>query len=280
MKLDDIVRRIADVSTLPQVAVRILDIVNNPETSVTDLRSVVEGDPALTIRLLRTVNSAAYGLRTQVDSIHRAIALLGFSAVKNLAITASVAQMFKSDQVINTYSRPGLWKHMIAVGVSARLIASRSGLPQFDEAYMCGLLHDVGFVLLDQHAHDEFVTVVTKLTAEVPTHEVERSTLQLDHAQVGAVIAERWKFPKSVVESIRNHHQSARGDAEHQQLVRVVEVANFLCSKKGFSSMGIHNTPTPAPEVFSALSIGREDLKVLWQDLDKELQHIDELAKI
>jgi putative nucleotidyltransferase with HDIG domain len=280
MKLEEITRRIADVSTLPQVAVRILDIVNNPETSVTDLRSVVEGDPSLTIRLLRTVNSAAYGLRTQVDSIHRAIALLGFSAVKNLAITASVAQMFKSDQLIHTYSRPGLWKHMIAVGVSGRMIASRSGLPQFDEAYMCGLLHDIGYVLLDQHAHDEFVSVVSKLTAETPTFEVERATLQLDHCQVGAAIAERWKFPKSVVEAIKNHHHSARSESSLQPLVHVVEVANFLCSKKGFTSMGIHNAPTPTPEVFAALSIGREDLKVLWQDLDKELQHIDELAKI
>ena len=278
--LERFVRRVDEVSSLPDVAARVIQVVNNPETSVADLRAVVESDASLVARLLRTVNSAAYALRARVDSIHQAISLLGFSTIKNLAITASVSQLFRDKTPIGAYSRPALWKHMVSVAVAARMIASRCRLSQFDEAYMCGLLHDLGYILIDQQQHPKFVQVMESLTPDVATTEIESQFLGYDHAQVGAAVGEKWGFPAGVVQAIRHHHDSSRADEQHQKLVRSVEVANFLCSRKGIMSTGVPNLRVPKPEVFAGLALDRDGLKVLIDDLGKELEKANELMKV
>jgi len=278
--LERFVRRVDEVSSLPDVAARVIQVVNNPETSVTDLRAVVESDASLVARLLRTVNSAAYGMRTRIDSIHRAISLLGFSTIKNLAVTASVAQLFRDKTPIGHYSRPALWKHLVSVAVAARMISGRCRISQFDEAYMCGLLHDIGLILIDQHQHPKFVEIMQGLTPETQTSELELQVLGFDHAQVGAAVGEKWGFPACVVDAIRHHHDSSRAGEEHRQIVHAVEIANFLCTRKGFSSTGLQNLRVPNPETFAALSIGRDGLKVLFEDLDQELEKSRELMEL
>lgn len=278
--LERFIRRIDDISSLPDVAARIIQAVNNPETSVSDLRTVVESDASLVARLLRTVNSAAYGLRSRVDSIHRAISLLGFSTIKNLAVTASVSQLFRDKTPIGPYSRPALWKHLVSVAVAARMISARCRISQFDEAYMCGLLHDIGIVLIDQHQHPSFVQIIGSLTPDAETTTKEIEVLGFDHTQVGAAVGEKWGFPACVVDAIRFHHDSSRAGDSHRQIVRAVEVANFLCTRKGVGSTGVQNLRIPKPETFSSLSIGREGLKVLIEDLDQELEKARELMEL
>ena len=278
--LESLANRIDEMSSFPAVATRVLEIVNNPDASIADLRAVVECDPALVSRLLRTVNSAAYALRSRVDSIHRAIALLGFNEIRNLAGTASVADLLGTGCAVGSYTSAELWRHLVSVGVAARLVASRSGLAGFEEAYMCGLLHDVGIPLLEQNLRRGFEDVISHISADMATAELERQQLGFDHTQLGAAVAKKWGFPASVVESIHHHHNSEACDGENQQIVRVVEVVNFLCSKKGITSVGLHNVRPPSEKTFSALSIGRNDLKVLWQDLDEELKKVDDLIGI
>ncbi len=278
--LEKLVKRIDEVSSLPDIAVRIIEVVNSPDTSVADLRVIVESDPSLAARILRTTNSSAYGLSARVDSIHRAIAMLGFNTVKDLAVTASIAQIFKDKTTIGTYNRAGLWKHLVCVGVASRMIASRSGLQQFDEAYMCGLLHDIGIVLLDQHHHQQFEEVALNVSDAEPTTSTERRILGFDHSQLGSEVAGKWGFPDSVVLTIKHHHDSSRCAEEVRPIAQVVEIANFLCTKKNINSMGVSNLPAPAGETFAALSIGRNELKVLFQDLDEELEKSRELYEL
>ena len=278
--LESLVDRILEISSFPHVATRVLEIMNNSDSSVKDLQEVVECDPALVSRILRTVNSSAYATRTRVDSIHRAISLLGFNEIKNLTLTASVTALFRQDALIGTYSRSALWKHLVCVAVTARFIAARSGLARFDEAYMSGLLHDIGLILLDQHLNEAFTKMVSTVSTNRPTIDVEREMLGFDHASVGAGVAKKWGFPPCIVEAIRCHHDSESCDAEHQEVVRAVEIANFLCSRKGITSVGLHNVRPPAGSTFSALSIGRDDLAVLWKDLDDELRKAQELCEI
>lgn len=280
LTLEKAVHRIHEVFSLPDVAMRVLEVVTDSNSSVADLRAVVECDPALVSRLLRTINSSAYGLRSRIDSVHKAIALLGFNEIKNLAATAAVADMIKEECIVGSYSRIGLWRHLVSVALSARLIASRSGITSFDEAYMCGLLHDIGITLIDQHQHELFETVITSLSTDATTPEVEQRLLGFDHTQLGSAVAKKWGFPASVVDAIRYHHNSERCSEENRPVIRAVEIANFLCSRKEISSVGIHNVRPPDGVTFAALSIGRDDLKVLWDDIDVELEKATELVKI
>ncbi len=278
--LERLVKRIDEVSSLPDIAMRVIEVANSPDTSVADLRVIVESDPSLAARILRTSNSSAYGLRSKVDSIHRAIALLGFSTVKDIAVTASIAQIFRDTTSIGPYQRAGLWKHLVCVAVAARMIASRSGLQQFDEAYMCGLLHDIGIVLLDQHNHAQFKKVAESITSDEPTFETERRVLGFDHTQLGSEVAAKWGFPDSVVQTIRHHHQCERCEESIRPIAQAVEVGNFLCTKKNITAMGVASLPAPAGETFAALSIGRNELKILFQDLDEELEKSRDLYEL
>ena len=278
--LEELIDRIHEVSSLPHVVTQVIAVVDDASASAGDLKCVVESDPALAARVLRTVNSAAYGIRVRVDTIHRAICLLGFNEVRKLTVTASVAEMFKDQSKVGAYDRQGLWRHLVSVAVVSRMIAMRSGIRNFDQAFLCGLLHDVGIVLIDQHVHEEFTTIVARLSTGQALVPVEQEVLGFDHMGIGAELASRWRFPECVIEAIRFHHRSERCKSEHGLLVGAVEVANCLCARKNITSMGIGGVEAPAPATFSALSIGREDLKIIWEDLDQELERNKGLIEI
>src|SRR5574337_81806 len=160
-ELSEIAGRIREVSAMmPQLVMEIIRIVNDPRSSAIELQVAVERDPSLAARLLRTANSAAYGLRRQVGTVRDAIAYLGYNEVKNLAVTASLADIFKADAAVGCYSRKGLWRHLVSVAVASRFVASRCGVRRYEEAYMAGLLHDFGLILMDQFVHKAFNDIV------------------------------------------------------------------------------------------------------------------------
>lgn len=268
--IDSVVKRIDEISTLPQVAMKLIEVANCPDAGAADLKYVVEGDPALSARVLRCVNSAAYALSSKITSLHQAITYLGFNQVRNLALTASVSTLFKNDEAIGTYRRTELWKHMVSVGICARLIATRTKMPNFDDAFMGGLLHDIGIVLEDQHVHPNFRQVAQALDETKSLIKVEREYLGFDHTILGARIAEQWKFPQSVQDIIRYHHMSANYRGPEKKLVCCVEIANVLCTLKGITSMGLRIVRTPV-ETFQVLGLQKEDIVVLAEDLDKEI---------
>ena len=191
--------------------------------------------------------------------------------VRRLALTASVAELFTRDEVIGSYCRRSLWKHLVAVGLCARLIAMRRKMADFEDAFMAGLLHDIGIVLLDQYAHEEFRQVVENLDDQSTLSCTERKRLGFDHAQLGAQVAENWRFPDCVRDAIAHHHTSDQCPLESLPIVRCVEVANLICTVKGCSSVGKKLVPI-SPSALRALALTREHLAVLAQDVDEELQ--------
>ena len=158
--LDEVIGRVSEISTLPHVAMKVMEVANDSDSSVIDMKSAIEMDPSLSARVLRCVNSSAYGLREKVSSVQRAISFLGMRQIRNLALTASVAELFTEEEAIGSYQRRGLWRHMVAVGIGARLIAMRQRMPDFEDAFVAGVLHDIGIVLEDQYAHEQFRDVI------------------------------------------------------------------------------------------------------------------------
>lgn len=277
--LESVAARATEVSTLPHVALKVMEVARNPESGAADLKVVVEGDPTLSARVLRTVNSAAYALRTKITNLHQAVSLLGFDQIRNLAITASVSDSFKNDSVTATYRRSGLWRHLVSTGICARLIATRCRLSNFEDAFLAGLLHDFGIIIEDQHAANGFRAALRNLEEGRLLSEVEQEYLGFDHTTLGATVAEAWKFPPAVQAAIRFHHASGRCDSESEGIVRCVEVANYLCSLKGISSIGM-NLVAPPYDAIKALSFNKEDLKVLVIDLDEEMIRYEGLYHI
>ena len=277
--LERMVRRIDEISTLPQIALKVMEVANDPDSGAADLKEVMEGDAALSARVLRSVNSSAYAVRTRITNLQQAIAYLGLKQIRNLAMTASVSELFKRNEQIGDYRRLDLWRHLVSVGICARLIGLRRKLPSFEDAFLAGLLHDIGIILEDQHAHDKFCTVIASLEADVPLVEIERRVLGFDHTGLGEAVAASWGFPPAVCAAIRYHHNSAAYRGPEVDIVRCVEVANLICTLKGMTSVGAKLVQVSWPAL-QGLAITKEDIRVLADDLDTEIAANESLFQV
>jgi putative nucleotidyltransferase with HDIG domain len=268
--LEAVLRRIDEISTLPQIALRVMEVAKDENSSAADLKDIMENDVALCARVLRCVNSSAYALRSKVTNLQQAITYLGLKQIRNLAMTASVAELFAKDEKIGPYRRRDLWRHLVAVGICARLIAMRRNMRNFDDAFLAGLLHDVGIVLEDQHAHAPFTLAIQSLNPQKSLSDAERASLGFDHTMLGAKLAEAWGFPEPVRAAIRHHHVSINYRGAEINIVRAVEVANVICTLKGISSVGVKLVKVCRTSL-DALSLTAQDVSVLSEDLSDEL---------
>lgn len=270
--LDRTIGRIREISSLPAVVEQMTAVVASDRSSADDLRVVVEADPALAARMLRTVNSAAYGLAAPVHTIHKAICYLGFNEVKNLALTASIAPMFRAAPAVGGYDRRGLWRHSVAVAVAARTLAARLGNPRTEEAFLAGLLHDVGVILMDQYLHPAFTQIVAAFSPQRPLWEIEFEIVGFNHTDLGAGVAERWRLPAGPVDAIRHHHRADLCTGDNRCIVQMVEVANYVCTKFGYSATGICPVGAPSTATLSAIQLRTDDLVALTHQLPQELE--------
>lgn len=263
-------RRIQEISTLPQVAINVMRVVEDPQSSAADLKEVMEIDAALSARVIRCVNSSAYGVRHKITNLQQAIAYLGLKQIRNLAVTATVADLFRKAETIGRYRRTDLWKHLVSSGLCARMLAMRLRLHNFEDMFLAGLLHDIGIILIDQHFHESFVQVMESLKEGTTLVEAEQAILGFAHTELGEAVGQQWGFPESALAAIRYHHQTASYRGQHLVLVRCVEVAHLICTLKGMASVGM-NLLRFNPESLRGLGLTASDVKVLADDLDREM---------
>src|SRR5207302_472714 len=191
-------RKVTTIATLPEVTSRIVATVEDPKSTASQLHKIVSYDPALVTRILKVVNSAFYGLPGQIGSVERAIVLLGLNAVKNLAVAASLGQLFRGVKLCEGFTAKDLWTHCISVAVAARELAKQTAMPIADEAFLAGLIHDVG-ILVALHVHpDKLRQVCERVQKDGGDFCLaERQICGIDHQQLGKALAEQWKFTQA-----------------------------------------------------------------------------------
>ena len=278
--LRQILHELDEISTLPQVAMRVVEVANDPQSGAADLKAVLEGDPVLAARLLKCVNSSAYAVRGEIGNLQQAVAYLGVKQVRNLALTAGVSQLFAEESSVGSYRRSALWRHMVSVGLYARLIAKSVAFPDFEDVFLAGLMHDIGIILEDQFEHDRFRLIVRQSTESYrPLTENEREYFDFDHTTLGAEVAQRWRFPKAVEAAIRNHHDPIDNSPADELPACFVAIANYVCSIKEITSVGPNLVrPVELKEIGVTLSV--EDLIRISRDFNDELASHDALFGI
>jgi HD-like signal output (HDOD) protein len=267
--------RISEVSSLPAVAVQIIEVANDPNTGAADLLEAVEIDAALAMRIMRTVNSSYYSLQNRVADLKLAITLLGFKEIRNLAMTAYIAQLFEKGSGHGGYTREGLWNHLVGVGTVAKLIAETCRKVAPREAYLAGLLHDLGWILVDQYLNKPFCEVVDRLDPEGSVCDLENEILGFDHAELGEFVALQWHLPEHLTAAIRHHHVPEEYEGPHRDMVYVVALANFFCHAKGLSALGVSSTQMPPSRLFTRLGMQKSHVAQIWEQLDEVLTSVD-----
>jgi HD-like signal output (HDOD) protein len=232
------VKQVTTIATLPEVTNQIIQTVEDPKSTASQLHKIVAHDPALVTRILKVVNSAFYGLPGQIGSIERAIVLLGLNAVKNLAVAASLGQLFRGGKLCEGFAPKDLWTHCIAVGVASRELARQMKLPVADEAFLAGMIHDMG-ILVSMQLQPEKIQQVCEQSKDGKRtfSDLEAEIIGLDHQHLGMALAEQWKFPRSCQLVAGYHHRPTALADQNRLLVTLVYIADTICcqSKHGFN---------------------------------------------
>jgi putative nucleotidyltransferase with HDIG domain len=254
-----------DLPSLPEVAVRVLEIVDNPRASASELSRAISLDPALTARVLRLANSALYGFTRRIGSTVQAVTVLGFSQVRSVVLTISILDIFSRQGRERIIPHRRIWEHSLACAVAARLLASRARLCPPEEAFVTGLLHDLGKIVLAAALPGEYQQALIRATAEQRRLvDAEMVVLNVSHAEVGRWVAEKWQLPQLLCEAIASHH---RWQEELSGLARCLYAANVLVSTSQFGWTG-NGRPVPLlDDVRQALSLDERATAALSTEL-------------
>ncbi len=212
LAVEEVLGRIKSLEPLPQVCVRVMDLAAEPDASPNDLIGVIHTDPGITAKVLKLCNSAYYGFARRIDSLAEAGVLLGVNTLVNLVITACAGRYFRDFGNVSSQTSKRLWQHTVTNALAASMIARVHGRCDANRAYTVGLLQDMGAMVFERFFPVERTEIRRALAAD-PTldpQETERALLGLDHAELGALLAEQWRFPDVLVDSIRCHHAPER----------------------------------------------------------------------
>jgi HD-like signal output (HDOD) protein len=204
---EDLVAGVEDLLSLPDAAIRLNAVLTDPDASTTDIADIVSVDPALSARVLRAVNSAYFGLRGRVDTITKAIAMIGTSELHSLVLATSAALAFRniSSKLADMES---FWQHSVRAALAARGFAESSSLRRHRErVFLSALMHDVGKLVLYHQLPGVSLRVLQAVQAGRAQDEVEHELLGFTHAEIGALLLERWNLPASLTMPVRFHHR-------------------------------------------------------------------------
>jgi putative nucleotidyltransferase with HDIG domain len=242
------------------------------------LATWVAASPEPARRLLHWCNTPLYNLARPFESLQEAYQVIDHRDLIHLAILASVRDFFFPDRQIDQYRRETLWKHCLAVGAVGSMIARTTGRVDPGVSLLAGALHDIGLCASERLAPDSFAAVIALVDELSPVNDVEQELLGWDHAELGEAVLNQWGMPESVVEVARHHHQPEHVLVGPQgATVGCVAIANYLCSRAGWSATGRHYLSPPNDRVFAELGIDAKLLKVLWQQLDVTLDSVAQL---
>ncbi|MEX0886810.1 MAG: HDOD domain-containing protein [Phycisphaeraceae bacterium] len=290
-RIELILRQIDTLPTLPAIAVKLLDLTSSDDTHASQVGSLIEADPALTAKLLSLCRSADRGVREDVLTVSRAVVLLGFSAVRNAVLSVKVFEMFDATargdgdgastgaaDDPRRFDRTAFWSHSLAVGILAELIAAahpgHHDLPA-DEAFVCGLLHDVGKLALDHVLPKSFSRVVELCELNQGNiAEYERRVLGLDHHTAGKRLAQQWGLAHKLQDCIWLHGASwdTLPRLEHRRMIGLVSLADMLARQQHVGYSGNFSHPAHIDELIARLELNPNAVADAGKRVHEELE--------
>ena len=262
MNLRDFLKKIKELPTISAVANEINDRDKNDALTAKALGTIITRDPALTATVLKLANSAYYGMAREITTIERAVTVLGFDTIKNLALTISVFHVFKTREG-QLLDLKNLWYHSLGAGLAAKhlalhspMLAADKTLP--DQAFICGILHDIGKIAFAQNLPAEMAEIL-KQTHEgsLAQHEVEKNILGFNHQKAGQAMADLWNFPEDYQTVIRLHHAPAAATIGDNPRIAALVMTVYLGNK---IAKALHLGESTDPHM---TKVTPEDLKIL-----------------
>ncbi|MHC5063841.1 MAG: HDOD domain-containing protein [Planctomycetota bacterium] len=271
----NLVNKTLELPTIPEVLTKLNGVISDPESSADDVAKVISVDPAVSTNILRIVNSAYYGLQVRVSSVSLAISVMGFTMTRKIALKAAVFSVFgkQSKFKVENFDPVGFWCHSIFTGVAARSLGQKS--PVFEsthseDLYVCGLLHDIGKIIMLEKAGKEYTEVLAEAAATSrPEAELEKQAFGFTHADVGSVLAIKWFLPEDLTVAIRYHHAPDQ-DPYHRSLSSLIHLADHLAWSAGNPSTKGTTSPQFQHDVYDQVGLAPELVEELLPDIRED----------
>ncbi|NLF31194.1 MAG: HDOD domain-containing protein [Planctomycetes bacterium] len=276
----DQIEQIDRLLTLPQIITQINEVIESEKAGASDLQRVIKADPVLSTKILQLVNSAYYGLPGRVGSLEKAVVLLGMTAVKNLAIAASVEQMFDRLHLPGPLTGRDMWRHCLAVATAARELAQRASMVYLEEVFMAGLIHDLGLLAAAQSVPQDVAKLVeTAMSSKASWAAAELEILGMSHATAGAHLARKWHFPGYLVDMIADHHAWPDKPVS-SDLAGVVYLADTLACRLGDGLALTAQHQSIDPEMLGRLNLAEADITDVWNNLPAYVEELSGILRV
>lgn len=264
--LQKLIDKIEEVVPLPSVAMRIINYIDDPDAEISQLAKLISMDQALTTEVLKLANSAYYGFPRRVSTISEAVVILGFSTTRSVVWSVILSSTLKKPVLGYALPEGALWRHSVAVAVGSKLILQHAKVKgvNMEEAFVAGLIHDIGKLLLATYIAGAYEEIVKVISEGKSFDEAEREVLGYDHPIVGAMAAEKWNLPQNYVDAIKYHHRPQETD---NLMAKVVHLADFIAYSMGWGSEGLEGLSYTLDEtVLEELGIAPEEIDILFNE--------------
>ena len=272
----DLLLRLDGIPTLPLVAMKVNELISSPTSTNLDIADALRKDQVLTAKVLKLVNSSYYSIPKGVTDIQKALSFLGFNTVAQLVLSLSVFSVFTHSES-DEFSLTDFWRHALGVAVGAETIARKIRYAKPQEAFTCGLLHDIGKLALHQLDNVSFFKILSICAKN------KRSFLETEieegfpgHAVVGEVLAQKWGLPKTISDSILHHHDLVSKDdglpEESRMTVRMVRLANWISLKNKIGKSGDFSEVKISERALGFLGLKLSDIPELEAIVLKDME--------
>lgn len=282
-ELHNIVDGITDLPTLPTIIMKVIEIINNPKSSATDIKKLIESDVVQAVRVLRLANSSYYGFPQKVSTITTAIVLLGFNEIKNLLLSSSVYEVFmKSKNLKNNYYFDNFkfLDHSIAVAIACRIIAKEIKYDEPEELFVGGLLHDIGKNIMQQFLKKDFKELMKNVLATNSLmYKKEKRIIGYTHSEVGKILAKKWKMTDKIVDIIAYHHHPKLSQRFTKEAA-IVQLADIFVRAMDIGSGGDNQVPSITEEIFESIGLSYDKIEKVMFEIEKTFEETKEMFNV
>jgi len=272
--------KIENISTVSTAVSSILKSLEDPNISVREAAQLLSQDHAITARVLQIVNSPLYGFPKEIYTIERAFIILGFQAVKNIVISMlTITQISEQRTPRSKANRKAFWVHSLACGVMAKIISKFLGIGNPEELFVCGLVHDIGKVIIEEYFQEDYSEISIRITKDNKTSwEIEKDVIGCEHGEIGGFIAEKWNLPTAICESIAKHHYPEQ-QTNCSEEVAIIHIADALTYRENLKNPVSKHKGGISKTSFKTLGIPGRNLKGFIECEDFTKQFRKELEK-
>jgi HD-like signal output (HDOD) protein len=275
-RLEQVINNLGQLPSIPDVAARVIAMVNNPNSSFASIAEEISRDQAITASVLKLCNSAYFSRGKEILSVERASVTLGTKELKDIVFIAATKSILDKEIIGYDLARGDLWKHGLAVAVLSKQIAVLKKKNDIADVVFTGsIIHDVGKTVLALYVQSAFKEIISLVESrQITFQSAEKEIMGFDHQEIGEKILMKWNFPQLLKDIVRFHHEPENAPNESRLLVSIVHIANILCLMGGIGvgSDGLYHQISD--EAIKTVGLNERELEHLYSGLPETIDQV------